>query len=207
MAADQTPWRYSEDSYYSKGNFTVEFRCSPLEPDSDLDEPARLRALRSLLLALRDETGLKVSSFVDVWDVATEPPDDKLAAAEDDPDVNTDDKPATDAAMAEFVVYNKLGVTSLAKLRRFMEAHLVGDVPPRVVVVDAETGQRFRCTDFTIRYLFHEFVAHHLPDDWERLRGLLATEDRGYGELTAQSREGSTMLIYRGHRYREVTPQ
>jgi len=193
----ELPWRYRDDAYYGKGNFAVEFRVEPANPDDPPDETALHRALQQLLLTLRDETKLKVSAFVDVWDPETgeavgEPERDRDAAA---------DEPK-DQWAAEFVIYNKLGPTSLSKLRRFMENHLKGDVTPRIILIDPQTGDRFKATHFTIRYLFNEFVAHHQPDDWERLRELVAQEDRGYRELTktAAARE----FTYRGHRYRSI---
>jgi len=184
---DQLPWRYRDDSYYRKGSFSVEFRIEPLRAEAEFgsDEEPQQRALQQFLLALRDETGLKISSFIDVW------------SDEEDEDA--------DYSSAEFVIYNKLGVTSLGKLRRFMEDHLKGDVNPRVILIDPETDQHFRCTWFTIRYLFHEFVAHHQPDDWERLRELMNQEDRGYRELMRSRplHEGRVdNILYRGHLYR-----
>lgn len=177
------PWRYRDDAYYQKGAFSIEFDIAPVGEEPGLDEEARRRALQQLLLALRDEAGLKVSSFVDVWAEPSSDAEDFDDAEEVDEGALPEDA-AAETAAAEFVVYNKLGVTSLAKLRRFMEAHLKGDVQPRLVLIDPETSDRFRCTNFTIRYLFHEFIAHQPPDDWNRLRELLASEDRGYRELT-----------------------
>ncbi len=212
--------RYTEDNFYRKGAFHVEFQVEPIEGELDDDAlPAyRRRALQQLLLALRDEAGMKVSSFIDIAEgTDLEPPEDEA-----------DDAPAADGgdvATAEFVLYNKLGVTSLAKLRRFMEDHLMGDVQPRLVLVDPETDQKFRCSRFTIQYLFHDFVAHQPPDDWEHLRELLASEDRGYAELirdvelpgsAEDGPEGGSpsdspteanvrsAFIYRGHVYREL---
>lgn len=195
MPTNQLPWRYRDDAYYQKGAFEVEFRVAPEGPEA-ANEEARRRALQQLLLALRDETGLKVSSFVDVWgdDEAADELLDEVEQFDDDfveaapEDELEPDPDAVETASAELVIYNKLGVTSLAKLRRFMEQHLKGDLHPRVILIDPETNDRFRATEFTIRYLFTEFIAHQPPDDWDRLRELLTTEDRGYRELTRTAR-------------------
>lgn len=213
--------RYTEDNFYRKGAFHVQFQIEPLaaelddgEPDEDDYAAGRRRALQELLLALRDEAGMKVSSFIDVDEAELDEPEDG-SAQDDEP---TSDA-APDSATAEFVLYNKLGVTSLAKLRKFMEQHLKGDVHPRLVLQDPETGQKFRCTNFTIQYLFHDFTAHQPPDDWERLRELLASEDHGYRELirdvdlpgstadggkTTKASAHRSAFVYRGHVYREL---
>lgn len=174
--------RYTQDNFYRKGQHNVTFAVEPVE--AELDEAARRRALQQLLWALREETGLKISAFIDVWRPEAE--DERSVDAQEVEE--TDEAEAKDlSAQAEFVIYNKLGVTSLAKLRRFMEEHLRGDVHPRIVLVDSKTGQKFHASDFTIQYLFHNFVAHRPPKDWERLRELLQSEDRGYAELTSRT--------------------
>jgi hypothetical protein len=153
---------YRDDNFYQKGQFHVQFRLEAL--DEPLDPEAQFRALQALLRAIQTETDLKVSAFVDVYD----------------PDEQDD----VDETFAEFVVYNKLGVSSLAKVRRFVEEHLTDDPMPRVILRDPRTNQAFRATDFTIRYLFHDFVAGREPNDWVRLRELVQQPDRGYAELT-----------------------
>lgn len=199
---DNLPWRYRDDAYYQKGSFNVSFLIEPESPE--LDATARRRALQQLLLALRDETSLKVSSYIDVWDHQRnlEPPAeldrDHEAAADPDEDLS---------AQAEFAIYNKLGVTSLSKLRRFMEQHLLGDVTPRITLVDPETGLKFKATHFVIRYLFQEFVAHWGQNDWERLRELMSQDDRGYGELMGRGQpRGAAMqrphYLFNGRLYR-----
>lgn len=181
--------RYTEDNFYKKGSFNVRFTVEPLA--DDWDEKSRQRALHQLLLALRDETNLKISSFIDVYP----------SAEEEDSDAK-EEEGEKDATTAEFVVFNKLGVTSLGKLNRFMEAHLKGkEMQPRMVLIDPQTQQKYRATAFTIRYLFNDFVARRRPDDWDRLRELLKQEDRGYRELT-QTKTG--MLLYRGCLFKPV---
>lgn len=197
---ENLPWRYRDDAYYQKGSFNVTFDVQPEGPE--LDPKARRRALQQLLLALRDETGLKVSSYIDVWD-------HHLGFEEEETETTSPDDPEEDmSAQAEFAIYNKLGVTSLAKLRRFMEAHLLGDVTPRITLVDPQTGLKFKATDFAVRYLFHEFLAHRKPNDWDRLRELMSSDDRGYGELMSGSspRRASTVRVYlyKGTVYREA---
>jgi hypothetical protein len=181
--------RYTEDNYYRRGQFNITFQITPL--DDELDEDARRRAVKELLYALRAETDLKISAFVDIFSLVPEDVDDtdeRVADAEDEAD---------EAVTAEFVVYNKLGITSLSKLRRFMEEHLLSEVAPRIVLVDPKTGKKFRATDFTIQYLFHDFVAGDPRGaDWIRLRELLQSDDNGYAELTR-----TAMFTYRGARY------
>lgn len=157
--------RHVEDNFYRKGQFSVKFLLDP-QSDSE-DEHARHRALQLLMYAIRDEVGLKPSSFVDV--------------------VEEEDEAGEVYTVAEFLIYNKLGVTSLGKLKRFMDDHLIGDaVGARILLIDPKTDTKFEATDFTIQYLFHEFVAHAVKSSWEDLKILLKTEDRGYSTLTGQ---------------------
>jgi hypothetical protein len=176
-APDPLPWRYSEDSYYQKGAFSIRFHVEPLQEDQEADEDARFRALQGLLYALRDELHLKISAYIDVWD-PEDPEEPKSEPGSDD-----DTKIPNRYVNAELAIYNKLGVTNISKLKRFMQDHMRGDMTPRITLVDPKTKIKFRCTDFTIRYLFHEFTANKRPDDWDRLHELLKQEDRGYSRL------------------------
>ena len=165
--------KYTDDNFYRKGQFNVTFDIAPFDA---VDEEAQTRALRAFLLALRDETKLKVSAFIDLEDV-------------DIVEADVDEEPET--VEAEFVIYNKLGVTSIGKMIRFMDEHLVGDMTPRIVLVDPQTKKKFKATNFTMRYLFNDFTAGDQKSNWEDLREHLKSDDKGYGALA--QRKGKTM--------------
>jgi len=174
MPEDQ---RYIDDNYYRKGQFAIKFSLD--EQEAELDEEARYRALQLMLYAIRDEVGMKPSSFVDVYEEEDE-----------DGEVYT---------VGEFLIYNKLGVTSLGKLKRFMDDHLVGDTNARVLLIDPKTEARFEATEFTIQYLFHDFIAGKHKGNWEDLKSFLKQEDKGYAALT--QKKTATMLHYNNHLY------
>lgn len=167
--------RYVEDNFYRKGQTNVWFRLEALDRD-DFDTASARRAVREFLLALRAEQDLKVSSFADITI-----------------ENSTDEDDEGETAKVEFVVYNKLGTTSLSRLRRFMDEHLVSERNPRIILVDPETGDKFRATDFTIQYLFHDFVANAQHNDWLALRDHLTSDDRGYAALVSTTERTATM--------------
>jgi len=159
MPEDQ---RYTDDNFYRKGQFAVKFLLD--EQEAELDEEARYRALQLMLYAIRDEVGMKPSSFVDVYE--------------------EEDENGETYTVGEFLIYNKLGVTSLGKLKRFMDDHLIGDTNARVLLIDPKTEARFEATEFTIQYLFHDFIAGNHKGNWEDLKSFLKQEDKGYAALT-----------------------
>lgn len=194
--------KFTDDAYYRKGNYSVLFTVAP--KTGEADPPARRRALYELLRVLREETGLKISSFIDV-DPLTQP-DPAQEALEENEFV---DEEIPEKVKAEFVIFNKLGVTSLNKIRRFMNEHMVGDANPKLTLIDPQTDQRYIAQQFTIRYLFHDFVALAKRNNWDDLKEYLKSEDKGYQELAQKTmkRQSNTkyvmpqLVVFRGAVY------
>ena len=174
--------RYTEDAYYKKGNFHILFDIAPKKGE-EKDDKAVKRAVKQLLVAMRDEVGLKVSSFADIYEPA---PVDEFTEDDTEPPQDT----------VEFVVFNKLGVTSLSKLRRFMGEHLQEGLYPKMVLIDPKTQQRYDARNFTIQYLFREFVAGAPKDNWDDLKEYLKAEDKGYAELTRTASTRTVMTLH-----------
>lgn len=163
---------HTQDNFYRKAQFNVELDVTgPVE-----DEDSLHRAMISFLAALQEDTELKVSSFYDITGIRQ--PEEKEDAA------HTETKPT---ARIEFVVYNKLGVTALSKMRRFFgEAVHEKMRIPRITLQSGD--DTFKAENFTIRYLFFPFVYKRDPDSWDKLYDLLGQHDRGYHEMMARQK-------------------
>lgn len=194
--------KFTNDAYYRKGNYSIVFTVAP--KTGDADPAARRRALYELLQVLREETKLKISSFVDVDPLSQPDPAQEAFEANEFVDEEIPRK-----TRAEFVIFNKLGVTSLNKIRRFMNERMVGDANPKLTLIDPQTDQRYIAQQFTIRYLFHDFVALAKKSNWDDLEEYLKSEDKGYQELAQKTmkRQSSTkyvmpkLVIFRGAVY------
>jgi hypothetical protein len=198
--------KFTDDAYYRKGNYSVLFTVAPKRGEAD--PKARRRALNQMLLAIREETGLKVSSFVDIDPTPISDPEKE--ALEDNEFVDED---IPEKVPGEFLIFNKLGVTNINKIRRFMDEHLVGESSPKLTVVDPQTNQHYVVRDFTIQYLFHYFVAGAKRNNWEDLRDYLKAEDKGYKELAGKAMKTQQkearyimpkLVIFRGAVYIEA---
>ncbi len=183
--------RHTQDNFYRKGQFHVEFDVSGALVD---DEDALDEAVMSFLWALQEETDLKVSSFYDIIKIEDPETDESLAKHDTFP-----------TAKVEFVAYNKLGVTALGRLHRFFGDHIHEAM--RMPAVTLHGGNdTFRANNFRIQYLFLPFTYRREPDSWDKLHDLLGQEDRGYRELMArQPPEEKKAMLYHGAFYVTVS--
>jgi hypothetical protein len=196
--------RYTQDNFYRKGQFSVRFAVQIPEEVScgEVRECAPLmRALRALLYALRDKTSLKISAFVDVWrpvETDADEADEDGEAEDDGEDDGEAVEQADGSAEAEFVVFNKLSSRSIRKLQRFLDEHMRGTTNSHLVLVDAESSEKFDASRFTVQYLFTDFIADAPRRNWDDLAQLLSQPDRGYAELSRTA----GLYRFRGATYR-----